>query len=177
MPAGPKGGRASPSESPPRARVGAQFDVLRRPHEFEAVLRSGIRVSTRNFAARALRNTAADAAEMPRLGLIAGRKAASRAVDRNRAKRLIRETFRASVPAFAAYDVAVQLRSDLRSDNNDAIRAELCGLLGSLARRCSADAAKHTSATDTAARAATTNAGAVGNAPGALPGAEPHRQQ
>jgi ribonuclease P protein component len=178
MRAGPKDGRASPSESAakqPVATVGAKFDVLRRPVEFEAVLRSGVRVSTRNFVARALRNSAPG--EMPRLGMIAGRKAASRAVDRNRVKRLIREIFRERAPTFAAYDVAVQLRSDLRSDNNESIRAELSGLLASLARRCNADAAKNnTGAVDAAARAAATTAGAD-TARGAVPGAEPHRQQ
>jgi ribonuclease P protein component len=111
---------------------------LRRPGEFEAVLRSGVRVSTRNFVARALANAAAQ----PRLGMIAGKKAAARAVDRNRVKRLIREIFRAAASGFGAYDVAIQLRTDLRSHDNAFVRAELRGLLATLARRCVADAAR-----------------------------------
>ena len=165
MRAGPKDGHASPSDSRERTRVGK----LRRPAQFEAVLRSGVRVSTRNFVARALSSEGDATIEMPRLGMIAGRKAASRAVDRNRAKRLIRETFRANASAFAAYDVAIQLRSDLRSENNEAVRAELKGLLASLARRCSAESAR---TRGTAAPAAATNPPA-----GIDPGAEPHRQQ
>jgi ribonuclease P protein component len=112
--------------------------VLRRPSEFEAVLRSAVRVSTRNFVGRALANGAVES----RLGMIAGKKAASRAVDRNRAKRLIREIFRNVSPGFGSYDVAIQLRTDLRSHDNEAVRTELRGLLSSLAKRCAHDAAR-----------------------------------
>ena len=121
--------------------------MLRRPVEFEAVLRSGVRVSSRSFVARALRNIG----EAPRLGLIAGRKAAARAVDRNRAKRLVREVFR-QIPAFGPFDVTIQLRNDLRSQNNESVRAELRGLLDSLGRRCAAETRRtEPAATDHAA--------------------------
>ena len=107
------------------------------------MLRSGVRVSSRNFVARALlrgdvRNTGntPNTGDSPRLGLIAGKKAAPRAVDRNRAKRLVREIFRAQASAFGPIDVTVQLRTDLRSHNNESVRSELRGLLESLARRC-----------------------------------------
>jgi ribonuclease P protein component len=113
---------------PARTRRG----VLRQPGEFEAVLRSGARVTSRNFVARAAPNDANE----PRLGMIARRKAAARAVDRNRAKRLIREIFRTIAPRFGACDVTVQLRSDLRALENDTIRAELQTLFDSLVRRC-----------------------------------------
>jgi ribonuclease P protein component len=115
--------------------------VLRRPSEFEAVLRSAVRVATRNFVGRALANGAVQ----PRLGMIAGKKAAPRAVDRNRAKRLIRELFRTASPGFGAYDVAIQLRTDLRSHDNEAVRTELRGLLSNLAKRCAYDAARQNS--------------------------------
>ena len=108
--------------------------MLRQPSQFEAVLRAGVRVSSRNFVARALPNDASVA----RLGMIAGKKAAARAVDRNRAKRLIRETFRALAPRFGASDITVQLRSDLRAEQNSTIRAELQKLLDALVRRCAA---------------------------------------
>lgn len=113
--------------------------MLRKRTEFEAVLRSDLRVSGRNFVVRAHANGMRHA----RLGIIAGRKAASRAVDRNRGKRLIREVFRATEPTIGAYDIAVQLRSDLRSQDNRAVRAELRQLLRSLACRCAA--ARHES--------------------------------
>ncbi len=122
--------------------------VLRQPGEFEAVMQSGLRVSSRNFVARALANDA-----KPRLGMIAGKKAAARAVDRNRAKRLIREIFRGAAPGIGAYDVTIQLRSDLRSQHNSAVRAELQGLIDSLVRRCAAPPASQSrSATPAATR-------------------------
>ncbi|MDB5925528.1 MAG: ribonuclease protein component [Betaproteobacteria bacterium] len=105
--------------------------VLRKGSEFEAVLRSGLRVASRNFVMRACANGVGQT----RVGIIAGRKAASRAVDRNRGKRLIREAFR--IPsALIACDVTVQLRTDLRSEHNSTVRAELQHLIASLVRRC-----------------------------------------
>ena len=61
----------------------------------------------------------------PRLGIIAGRKAAPRAVDRNRGKRLIREVFRASMPELAGLDLIVQVRTSLLDSGNEALRSEL----------------------------------------------------
>lgn len=113
--------------------------------------------------ARAIPNSV----EAPRLGLIAGRKAAKRAVDRNRAKRLVREVFRAGAAAFGPFDVTIQLRSDLRGQNNEAVRTELRGLLDSLGRRCKADRAR----TDNAAKRAADSGDA------AAAGAVPHGHQ
>src|SRR5689334_24331470 len=86
-------------------RVSRAAQVLRKSADFERVLRTGSRTTTTNFVLRAARNSESHA----RLGIIAGRKSAPRAVDRNRAKRLIRETFRQFAGHLGAYDVAVQL--------------------------------------------------------------------
>jgi ribonuclease P protein component len=94
------------------------------------VLRSGSRFASRNFVLRANLNACTHA----RLGIIAGRKVAARAVDRNRARRLIREAFRAALAHLGPYDVTVQLRGDLRSESNGDVRAELDKLLESAAR-------------------------------------------
>lgn len=110
---------------------------MRRRSEFEAVLRRGCRIATRNFVLRACPGEASHA----RLGIIAGRKAAARAVDRNRGKRLIREAFRAASEHLGSYDITVQLRNDLRSEATSAVRSELRQLLESLARRCTASSA------------------------------------
>jgi ribonuclease P protein component len=107
--------------------------VLRRPADFEAVLRSGRRFSSRNFVLRASANDL----HYPRLGIIAGRKSARRAVDRNRAKRLVREVFRAALGKLGGHDVAIQLRSDLRGELNHALRLELTNLLDQFVRRAS----------------------------------------
>ena len=94
---------------------------MRRAAEFERVLAHARRTSSRNFNAWALPNGGTEA----RLGIIAGRKAAPRAVDRNRGKRLVREWFRSAAPALAGLDVIVQLRTPLRESDNETLRAEL----------------------------------------------------
>ena len=104
---------------------------MRARADFEAVLRSGSRITSRNFILRASPNRQPRA----RLGIIAGKKTAKRAVDRNRAKRLIREAFAEASPRLGSYDVTFQLRSDLRAELNADVRQELAGLLESLARR------------------------------------------
>ena len=106
--------------------------MLRKRGEFEAVLRDGIKVVSNHFIMRASPNALARA----RLGMIAGRKAAPRAIDRNRGKRLIREAFRRCL-SFGAYDVVVQLRDNLREEDNHAVRAELDSAFVRLAKRCS----------------------------------------
>jgi ribonuclease P protein component len=98
--------------------------------EFENVLRAGSRAAGRNFVVRAVPN----AEEHARLGIIAGKKAAARAVDRNRGKRLVREVFRSA--DLGAHDVAVQLRNDLRAQTNDALRSELLTLMKAAVRGC-----------------------------------------
>lgn len=105
--------------------------MLRQRADFEAVLRSGSRVASRNFVLRAHPNAVA----YGRLGIIAGRKVAPRSVDRNRAKRLIREAFRTALASLGPYDVTIQLRGDLRRELNNSVREELAKLLGSVARR------------------------------------------
>jgi ribonuclease P protein component len=104
--------------------------ILRKRVEFENVLRAGSRVSSRNFVVRAVPN----AVEHARLGIIAGRKAAARAVDRNRGKRLAREVFRCA--ELGAHDVAVQLRNDLRARTSAALRRELLELMEAAVREC-----------------------------------------
>jgi ribonuclease P protein component len=85
------------------------------------VLGEARRVYSPNFFAWARVNDLTYA----RLGLIAGRKAAPRAVDRNRGKRLIREWFRAVRAELPGLDIVVQLRTSLLDVDNAALRAEL----------------------------------------------------
>ena len=112
-------------------RVSRRSHVLRSRADFERVLRLGCRIASRNFVLRAGPNHAAQ----PRLGIIAGRKSAPRAVDRNRAKRLVREAFRTASSGLDGYDITIQLRCDLRGQLNAAIREELQTLLDTFARR------------------------------------------
>ena len=78
------------------------------------------------------------ACPLGRFGLIVGRKALSRATERNRFKRLVREAFRDSREAVAGLDVVVRLKAPLRRTDVDAAAREATGLL---ARACAALAA------------------------------------
>jgi ribonuclease P protein component len=67
-----------------------------------------------------------------RLGMIAGRKAMPRAVDRNRCKRLVREVFRAARPMLAALDVVVFCRRAVTAREKAAGRQELAQLFAAV---------------------------------------------
>jgi ribonuclease P protein component len=106
--------------------------------EFRAALAAECRLSSKSFLLRAGANSLPGA----RLGLIASRKAARRAVDRNRGKRLAREAFRAArlghqtFPAgLPAVDVVLQLKNNLRETGNAELRKELDRLLREMAAR------------------------------------------
>jgi ribonuclease P protein component len=70
-----------------------------------------------------------------RIGIIAGKRVASRAVDRNRVKRLVREMFRLMRHRLDGVDVVVQLRRWSPRGSVTAARAELARLLEELAAR------------------------------------------
>ena len=68
-----------------------------------------------------------------RIGIIASKRVAPRAVDRNRAKRLVREVFRAVRQRLTGTDVVVQLRRWAPRGSVAAARADLARLLEELA--------------------------------------------
>lgn len=105
--------------------------TLRQRHEFEAVLASPCRaIVTSLFVVRHL----AKASGPARLGIIASRKALGNAVHRNRAKRLIREAFRASCGGLATTDLVVQVRSAWARATAATARRELAAAFGRIAR-------------------------------------------
>jgi ribonuclease P protein component len=120
-------GRARPA----RRESGGNPNKLVRPDEFRAALTAVCRLSGKGFLVRALLNARTTA----RLGLIASRKAAPRAVDRNRGKRLAREAFRAVRPQLPAVDIVFQQKNNLRQLSNPSIRSELDRLLREVAAR------------------------------------------
>lgn len=109
----------------------AHLRKLTRAAEYRAVLTGESRLSGPSFWLRASSNQLPQA----RLGLVASRKAAPRAVDRNRGKRLAREAFRAMVAHLPAVDFVVQLKNDLRKAGNGELRKELDWLLRDTAQR------------------------------------------
>jgi ribonuclease P protein component len=91
-------------------------DRLSRSSEFDRVLKTRtVRVSAPPFVALACASPTGAA----RLGLIVGKRHAPRAVDRNRIKRQVRETFRLRRSRLPAMDIVIQLvgavgESDIR---------------------------------------------------------------
>jgi ribonuclease P protein component len=111
---------------------------LCKQQEYEAVFAYDCAVSGRLFVVRIRPNGLSS----PRLGIIASKKALPRAVDRNRGKRLARETFRLLLQNFAALDVVVQLRSGLVKRDNTFARQELQGLFARVDERLAAKASQ-----------------------------------
>ncbi|MGH8529161.1 MAG: ribonuclease P protein component [Nevskiales bacterium] len=96
---------------------------LRRRPEFELLLKKGRRQSDPCFTILSLAG-AADA-DGPRLGLIVPRKQVALAVERNRIKRIVRESFRQNRGALPQLDMVVMVRSGIAARKNAELRASL----------------------------------------------------
>jgi ribonuclease P protein component len=108
---------------------------LRKAVEFRRVYAGGKRLDGRLMTAFALPN----ALEHHRLGITASRKAVGNAVERNRAKRLLRETFRLSADSLgileARYDWVLNARSSLLSVKLQSSLEDFQGIISQLAAR------------------------------------------
>ena len=99
--------------------------------QYEAALASGPTRTRRHFTLFVRPNGGAHA----RIGIIASKRIAARAVDRNRAKRLVREAFRRLRHRLAGVDVVVQLKRCPAPGRGAAVGAEIAKLLEDLATR------------------------------------------
>jgi len=69
------------------------------------------------------------------VGYVIGKKALPRAVDRNRLRRMLRETMRQARPAIEAYDLIVRLKRDCVPNEFAGVIAEAVALLTGLTGR------------------------------------------
>lgn len=92
---------------------------LRQPAEFQHCFTQGQRVNGRYFRLHAV------PAERPRLGLAVSRKVDTRAVVRNRIKRVARESFRRSSHALPPLDCVLVARREAAEAAPDALRNDL----------------------------------------------------
>lgn len=116
---------AGPSATLPRSAR-----LLRR-EEYTAALASGAAARRRHFTVFARPNGLV----LARIGIIASKRVAPRAVDRNRAKRLVREAFRKLRHRLGGMDVLVELRRCPAHGFNVEAGAEIVRLLEELGAR------------------------------------------
>ena len=117
---------ASPKPQAPSPHASHAFlagEHVRKRAEFELIYKTGFKRSGRLMTMFTREREAGPA----RLGIAATRKMGA-AVERNRAKRLVRELFRHNKPA-AALDVVVVPRREMLDASYDRIEAEFRSLL------------------------------------------------
>jgi ribonuclease P protein component len=105
---------------------------IRHKAQFDAVYAQGRRFGDAFFAVIACANEL----DGPRLGLAIAAKAAGNSVQRNRIRRIIRESFRLRQHALPPVDLVVSARSRVRDAANAELRASLEALWVEVTRRC-----------------------------------------
>lgn len=104
----------SPSTFPPSTH-------LRKTADFAVLRAGGKRCGSEFFSAEVASNTL----NFARIGLAVSRRVSKRAVDRNRIKRVVRESFRHQRQTLPAVDVLVVARSSARITANHLLRGDL----------------------------------------------------
>ena len=109
-------------------------NYLRDSGEFQHVYRNGKRFDGVFITVFVLENDALN----HRLGVTASKKALGKAVQRNRAKRLLRETFRSNEPSLTAltknYDWVLNAKAAVLSQKLNAPREEFEGIIEKVGR-------------------------------------------
>lgn len=106
-----------------------------RPAEFQAVFDSA---DTKVGDASFVLLVRANGGDHPRLGLVVAKKKVRRSVDRNRVKRVVRDSFRLHQAALPAADVIFMARNDLATLASADLHAALAQAWKRLRRRMDA---------------------------------------
>jgi ribonuclease P protein component len=122
-------GRAHPQ----RLTLPAQRRLRRKP-DFEAVYARGRRMGNGFFGVTARLNDEG----RPRLGLAVASKMAGGSVERNRIRRVVRESFRLHQHELPAVDIVVSARARARGAGNHELRANIEELWRKVREQCGA---------------------------------------
>lgn len=96
------------------------------PGHFQSVFKKPIRFGSRHFTILITPTSLSDdSCKNNRLGLAIAKKRVKLAVERNRIKRLVRESFRLNQHDLPAIDMVVMVKSGIDQLNNPAINLEL----------------------------------------------------
>ena len=102
------------------------------PADFKRVFQQACKSSSSEFTVLAISNQQ----EFPRLGLAIAKKHVRRAVDRNRIKRLIRESFRHNPVLLSGLDIVVLARKGIENCTNEVLTSALNKHWKVLDQRC-----------------------------------------
>ena len=114
----------------PKAAPFTPAHRLHRKAEFDLLYREGRRYADNFFLALARDNSLAH----PRLGLSISAKAVGNAVNRNRVKRVVRESFRLNLTRLPAADIVINARGSAKTAENEFLMRSLEQLWDKLAR-------------------------------------------
>ncbi len=89
--------------------------------EYDYVFQSAKKIGTRFFTVLYRENKH----NHPRLGLIVAKKTAKQAVERNRFKRIVRESFRLKANELPQLDIVILSRNGFKEENNSVLFSEL----------------------------------------------------
>jgi ribonuclease P protein component len=105
---------------------------MRRPAEFKRTYAGGKRFADEFFTANARPNDLT----WPRLGMSIAARIVRRAVDRNRVRRLIRESFRMHRQELPSLDIVIGARGAAAQADGASLRAALANLWQRIASSC-----------------------------------------
>ncbi|MGH7884974.1 MAG: ribonuclease P protein component [Thermodesulfobacteriota bacterium] len=92
---------------------------------FKQIFKTGKKIHSENFILYLIQNNLA----IPRIGISISKKTSPKSTERNRIKRLIRETFRTSKFLFDNNDIVIVVKNNISNKKADAVFLELKGLL------------------------------------------------